>query len=376
MAQEKLEWRLIEGTGDFDEWTATLTAIAQAVAKGESHSTFLTWIIRGNAVIGPFFNHMKKDINYDWCKANGILMCRATTCGSTIAFKDGYIVSTSCINKNDPGIPKELNEFYPKQLSIYLRIGKEYGVGMMFRPVNNVEFKDPKDGIWKKAVMTGGGGLGDCLLVTHGMFIMPPPHDLLEKGVTLPPEKFRDKETATALERATCVEEIVGHKIDYYTDYYNKVVNYTAETFNAEMVPDELSDTEWKYKVDMLKLYRTPKFIYDRTEEMRFGEIPPDVKFTEYRTKMTDGPFVRVSLLTKGDEIYNIFFTGGIHAYPTIPVSPLDEIEKRLKGIKIDEKLIQERVEEVYNTPPYEILGTTAESWTKVIMDACRKAIS
>jgi hypothetical protein len=53
--------------------------------------------------------------------------------------------------------------------------------------------------------------------------------------------------------------------------------------------------------------------------------------------------------------------------------SLINEIERRLKGIKIDEKLLREKVQEAYNLPGRYIENCTVDEMAKAIMGACGK---
>ena len=319
-----------------------------------------------------YFNDPDKDINLELCRKHGIQVLRIVSGGGPIFGDTGFVGLGICLDRGNPKAPPTVEEMLKKTLTgVAEGVSKTFGVKARFKPLNDVEILG-KDGVWRKVGPSACIYGQKAILMGSALQVKKPPIDLIEKVIVPPPEKFMDKDTKSVRERMTWLEREVEREvsIDEVKEMYMEVVK---QTFNVELVPGELTEKEKEYYEEIRKLVTSDEFFYDRSER-RFGKIPPDVKRSEVRTKIPEGPFIRVVVLVKDGIIKDVLITGTLHASPLIPSSPIHEIEKSLRGVKIDRNLIKEKIEEVYRKPGFQIPKVSPDNFVDLIMKAAEEA--
>jgi lipoate-protein ligase A len=374
------EWRYIPAILPYIDLVTVAVALPNEInqeAAPFSPNMHLTIKLTRGALIVPSYVDPVKDANAEACRRHNLDFVRTPSGGATVYTDVKSCYSIIFGDIRNPKHPPRLGEKYKKHLScIADALSREFGIKARFRPVNDIEIQS-KDGIWRKVTAVGSGGSGNAFYTAGYIQVSEVPMDMVEQVIPVPPEKFLDKETKSMRERMTSLEREVGREIslDEVIDVFNRSI---STAYDVALVEMGLTDKELSDMKVIRELFEKEEYIYDRTEKRKFGEIPPDVKRAETLLKIPQGPLVRITVLIKGDTIYDILLTGSFHALPlptpiAIHTSPLHEIESRLKGIKIDDKLIREKITEVYALPGYEIANTTPDHLVKGIMEACAK---
>jgi lipoate-protein ligase A len=388
------EVRYITHVSDYIEWTAQVGAMLRSLAEGEAITLSKTTFNITELCI-PYFDHPEKDVNLGWCKEHGYALARVAACGGIVTFVKDMCGVMLNWHKGEAKLPDDPGDFYrifiPKWAEA---VSEKYGVKARYKPLQDLDVMG-KDGEWRKCSLCGTASdpSGTVNSVQLTVNTIPNPTDLIEHGIKVFPEKFADKTeaTATGLARATDlsaeIAAVLGRPLFYEESLKltNEAIELTLDVicqeFDLKLVRGRLTEKELKYLDAMMKIMTSDEWTFERSERMKFGEVLPDVEFVEYRKKVMPpgggGPAIRLDLLRKGDTIYDVLFTGTIHSGPCAMVPPynslIHELERKLKGVKIDEGLIGKKVTEAYAMPGRWIQNCPEEEMVKLIVEACQK---
>jgi len=140
--------------------------------------------------------------------------------------------------------------------------------------------------------------------------------------------------------------------------------------FGVKLILGRLSEVEMDYEQENRQKY-SPEILLARTEKKKFGPLPSGVKRGETIWKVPRGGLIRAVVLTKESQIHNLLFSGNILCSP---VTALEEVEVALKGSPVDEKMIREKVQTIYEKLGYQFTGTTPDDLVRLVLEAVGKA--
>jgi lipoate-protein ligase A len=375
MAKE--EWRYVKLHVDYLEAVATMTGLARALNEGLILPTILWVTMTSHSICLPMFPDYYKDVNVEFCKEHGIhgYEARLLSGGGVTWINQTDPAMFVIGDRRDPRITSEVVKQYEGFITAIAEGVKEkLGLELIFRPVNDVHIVC-KDGRRRKCSNFGGADVGNAIWRGGFIYRCDADYDLMDKAVTPPPEKFADKEEKEMRAHASSLSRELGREVTM-GELEEAVKWGVSQKYGVTLVPGELTDKEREYRAIFLNLFKSDALLYDRCEAKRFPEIPPDVKRSEALYKVPRGPLIRVTLLKKENKIHDILITGTMHTSPLNPIvgeTPIHEIERRVKGLSIDEELIREKVGEVFALEGYEIAASTPDDFVKVIMEACAK---
>ncbi len=353
-------WRFLE----IDRLSYAETAIyrpvlMRAVSEGIAPETVSFCRFPIPSLVLNFFNDPQKEINLEFCRSKGIPVCRVIASGGPIFGDTGYIFTFLHLKRANPKVPQDVPKMFEKTLTAVARgISNYFGIECRFRPLNDVEVRCP-DGAWRKIGPSSCFFEEKAIQMGSGIQVKEPDVHLIAKAIPAPPEKFLDKEAKSIQERITYLEKVVGRDIDLdeIRDIYRDRIE---DVFQVKLSPGELTDKENTYYREMESEYTSDDFFMERAEN-RPGEIPPDAKRKMIQFKVLQGPFMRIIVWKKDDQIEDIIISGTIHASPLRPTSPIHEIEKALKGKPVDQGLFESRIGEVLARPGFQIARVSPE---------------
>jgi hypothetical protein len=237
-------------------------------------------------------------------------------------------------------------------------ISEHFNVECRFRPLNDVELKC-EDGIWRKIGPSSCFYEEKAIQMGSGIQVKMPNVELIASAITPPAQKFLDKQTSSIQERITYLENVVGRTIDL-NEIKEIYIDQIEKIFETELVGGELTAKERDYYREMEKEYTSDEFFMERSER-KFGKVPSDVTRKMTQFKVPEGPMVRIITLVKDNKIWGLLISGAIHASPLRPTSPIHEIEKALKGLRVDQKLFESKITEILNRPNFNFAKVSAE---------------
>jgi len=334
-------------------------ALMKARSEGIVPDTVSFCTFKKPSMIITYFNDPEKEINLDFCRERGIPVSRLVIGGGPIFGDTGYIIVFLHIGRKNPKVPPDAEKMFEKTLTgVAAGISEFFNVECRYRPINDIEVKCD-DGIWRKIGPSGCLYEEKAVQMTSGIQVKENDVNLIESIISVPEEKFVDKQTKSVQERITYLEKIAGRNIDlgelkeFYIDRIEKI-------FEVTLVPGELTANERRYIRDMEKEYTSEEFFMEKSER-RFGTIPSDVVRKTVQFKVPEGPFVRIITFTKNDKIWNILISGMIHASPLRPTSPIHEIEKALKGQPVNGELFESKIKEILTRPNFNFAKVSPE---------------
>jgi hypothetical protein len=174
------------------------------------------------------------------------------------------------------------------------------------------------------------------------------PSNLMTKCLVSPAEKFADKILKDVSTRTWNFEEAGLYtkglkEIDRIrNDWIEITLKALKRAFNIEVEEGEWTDIELQYVEQFKKQFHAEQWIFARSAEKKFEEIPPGTNLGKAFLKVPAGPLIRVYVLREGDTIKDIMFTGTLHMTPG---DALEKLEQELIGLKIDEKAIKAKVD-------------------------------
>jgi len=323
------------------------------------------------SLITNFFNDPEKDVDLHFCRGRGIPVYRTIASGGPIFGDTGYIFTFLHLARENPKVPPDAERMFEKTLSgIAAGLSETFQVECRFRPLNDVEIRCT-DGIWRKIGPSSCFYEERAIQMGSGIQVKPPDVNLIASIITPPAQKFSDKEAKHIQERITSLEKVVGREI-HLSEVREVYVRQIEKVFEVKLVPGELTQKERQYYREMEAEYTSEEFLMERAEK-RFGEIPPDVSRRMVELKVPEGPLVRIVTLVRGERLWGLLISGSIHASPLRPTSPIHEIEKALKGERIDQGLFRSKIEEILSRPGFHFAKVSAEWLARSIYECARQ---
>ena len=368
-----MEWRHIKKRTGVADMFAIFPSITEAVSQGNIADTIFQGRLLRDAIGLGFFSDPEKDIDIRYCEEHDIeWKMRAVAGGGPVWMGAGQAWIGLFAKQRPPRIPATLGELYEKFLGgIAETLSQRLKIKARYRPVNDIEVRTEK-GNWKKIGICSAQSKENAVSIFSAIQVKQVPMQKASRAIVPPPEKFADKDAKSISERMTCLESELGVEISV-KDLESLLSEAVAKSFDIKLAPGELTERELKLKRDYHELLTSDESLFGRSERGKFKDVPPDIKRSEVLFKVPQGPFVRITILmdpaTK--EIYDLLITGAIHVMPLTPqASPIHEMERRLKGVPLQEEFIREKLNEVFKLPGYEIVGASAEDFAKHFMKA------
>lgn len=323
------------------------------------------------SVVLNFFNDPDKDIDLKFCRQRDIPVYRVISSGGPIFGDTGYIFVFIHAARDSHGIPSTVKEMFAKTLSsIAHGLSECFDIEVRFRPLNDLEAKGT-DGVWRKIGPSSCFYDNQAIQMGSGIQIHQPDLDLMASIITPPPEKFLDKQAKSIQERVTCLDNIVGRRVEI-REIKQIYVTQMEKTFGVELSQGGLSRQELDYLKKFEDEYTSEDFLMDRSEK-RLDPLPEGIQRRQLQYKISGGPLIRIICFIKGRRIWRIIITGSIHASPLWPSSPVHEIENALVETPIDRKVIRDRLIRVMERPNYEMPGVIPEELAEKIELCCMK---
>ena len=368
----KQKWRFLEVDWLTYAQTAVLRpTLLKAVSERIVPDTLTFCSFPRPSVILNFFNDPDKDIDLKFCRQRDIPVYRVISSGGPIFGDTGYIFAFIHAARSSPSIPSTVEKMFAKTLlGIAQGLSERFDIEVRFRPLNDLEARDT-DGVWRKIGPSSCFYNNQAIQMGSGIQIHQPDLELMSSIIIPPPEKFRDKQAKSIQERVTCLDNIVGRKVEIW-EVKQVYVTQVEKTFGVELSHGDLCRQELDYFKKFEEEYTSENFLMERSEK-RLDQLPEGIQRRQLEYKVSGGPLIRIICFTKGGRIWRIIITGSIHASPLLPSSPVHEIENALMETPIDRKAILDKVVRVMERPNYEIPGVVPEELAEKIELCCMK---
>lgn len=313
-----------------------------------------------------YFQDIEKDMNLDYCVVWGYPCIRRPVGGGSIVVSPIDSIVFLYLDDRDPIVPKSREEQFNKILGgVVTGLKDKFGLAdARIKPLNDIDIGP------KKLMASSIEKVGEhCLEFEATIPTEEFPTEIADNLFPYIPEKMADKATKTAAERVTYLNKEVGREVSL--EEMRDLYAYGIEkAFGIKFVLGELIEREKEVANALVKQFITVEWTFGNTEKRKFGEIPKDVVRAEFRHKAVAG-LMRAVTLTKSGVIENIHFSGDFVAEPATVIA---EMEQALKGAKVNENEVRERIRKVLDRPGVEIPQATLDDFVTTVMGAVKQA--
>lgn len=363
-----IERRLIDfGEVAISELLSATEAAREEIAAGRSPDTLLAGVTRLSELVMTRFEDPEKDVDLGACKKYGVLCNRIVTGGGATMAWAGAICFTHTLSTKSEGVPSDMLEANKYFADIFVEWGKNMGLDLHWRPINDVETVENR-----KFINYGATVIHHVVQSTSIVTLDSDP-SVVAKVIKVPPEKFIDKKAKSIEERTTTLKRELG-RIPSYEEVKEAYFKAYEKVTGTKLVPGEMTEIEKKSWDDLVVQRTSGEWLYMVSERKKFGD---DLKLIGTELRKGEGvhkakKLIRATVLMKGDKIKNLYFSGDFYLSPW---SIVDEMENTLKGIEAEAEVIRRRIEDIYARPEVQLTTTgEVDDWVTVVMKAVQNA--
>ena len=336
------EWRLL----DLDALPAVDTqiiyeAVALARSKNLVPDTLILCYPESPLVCIGYHQELEKEIDYAFCKSQGIPVVRRILGGGAVYLDQGQLFYQIIVDRRNPKIPMSIKDFFRKLLEAPTKTYQDLGIPAQYKPINDIEVGG------RKISGNGAGTLDNVVNIMTGNIIMDFNFEMMVKILKVPSEKFRDKVAKSLKERMTTIKRELGHDVPLEKIKSLLIKNY-EETLDINFRTETLTDWEKNTMTDLRKKYQSREWLYlpflRHTDLARKVKISSTASVSESAYKAPGG-LIRVTLRIDENRIKGIMFSGDFWIYPQ---DKLGALEKSLTGVTTDIHEINRIIQKFY----------------------------
>jgi len=363
-------WRLLK-MGEISPLETQMVYEAVALArdrKAVPDSIIFCWPKTPLVCIG-FHQEVEKEINYDYCQENKILVVRRILGGGAVYLDEGQLFYQIIASEENPKIPKTISKLFAKLLQAPISTYQAIGIPAEYKPINDIQIQG------RKISGNGVGKVGQINILT-GNLILDFNYDAMVRILKVPSEKFRDKMVSTLRDRVTTITRELGQSPDK-NDLMHLLKQNFEKFLEIELIEDKLSKLEQRILRDLRKKYLSKEWLFQTTlrhpellqksrvlsDTKRIVKIADSVYVCESVFK-SQGGLIRVTMEIDEEKIKDILISGDFEFFPK---EDLSSLEQELVGLTLDEEIITAKIEEFYKIHFIQSPGTNPNDFAKTI---------
>lgn len=343
-------WRLLD-PGPLPAWRqmALDSVVIRARAAGKAPDTFRFMEFSPHTALVGLHQAIDLELDRDACHALGVEYNRRITGGGAIYMDTRQLGWELCIGKDNPGLPVDPSELYPRLAAVVVTALKEWGIAARFRPVNDVEVEG------RKISGTGGAEWGGALIY-QGTLLVDFDIDTMLRVLRLPVEKLTDKVIDSFRQRVVTMRELL-HRAPPMAEVKQTLVAAVEQVLGVRVEPAGLTEEEMRDWEAVAGDFQSPGWI-DRRRPPAAGY---DLRTARFKAP---GGLLQAHLLVDptASRIRRAFLTGDFFVYPERAVL---DLEAQLKESAATPEALRAIVEAHYQRG-YRYLGVTPADWTEV----------
>jgi lipoate-protein ligase A len=310
-----------------------------------------------------YFQDAPQEVDLPYCREAGIPFMRREVGGGATYLDENQVFYQLIWKKDNPAFPKIIQEIYPWFSDAAVETYRAFGIETEFRVVNDIVTKNGR-----KIAGEGGGDIGECMVFVGGI-LLDFDYRAMSRILKVPDEKFRDKVFKTMDENLTTMKRELGS-----TPSREEVVRVLKGAFEKKLGTLEKASLhpEVIEKMKELELWMTSeKFLLKKTPR-----IPTGVKIKEgvevlYGIHKARGGLIRTAEEISAGTIEEIAISGDFTLHPK---GSLDELEKSLGNVPLNEDRIIERVETCYEEKGMESPGVGSKDIATTILNPLKNS--
>jgi len=240
-----MRWRLLPRyDADIKFQLAVDEAQARLATKlQEKANTLRFWVDHKSVVIGRL-QCVHKEVNFEYCKTNGINIARRFTGGGAVFHDKGNLNFTLCMIQEDPRVPRRLPEVYEKYIN-----GITIGLNEIGIPVKYDENRFCLR-IGKKKVTGTAGWMKQGVSFIHGTLLINTNLEMLKKALSPPENQQVYQRDRTRVRCKGSMQDIVTNIADEKIDCPSEgfiiegIIKGLERTIGDTIEKDEFSQME------------------------------------------------------------------------------------------------------------------------------------
>ncbi|MEM3061564.1 MAG: lipoate--protein ligase [Candidatus Bathyarchaeia archaeon] len=361
------EWRFIDlGLMDSFDTQAIYEAVGIARSKNLVPDTLILCQPSYKIVCLGYHQEVKKEIDLDYCLKSRIPIVRRMLGGGAVILDSNQQFYQIIAHRSNPSIPYRVEKAYEKLLKAVVLALQKLRIQAEYSAINDVHVNGRK-------ISGNGATVLDEVLILTGNLILDFDYKTMCNVLKVPSEKFKDKLAKSLKERVTTVKDEIG-----FVPSIEKIKEILKESFeevlSTKLEKGELVDEERELLEKLRKKYRSNEWLFEienshrNLMEKRGVKISGNLRIVEARYKAKGG-LIRVLLDIADETITDIMISGDFWFYPK---EKLTWLERTLRGVRLDEKILYERIKNFYIEENIESPGTTITDFVSSIMLASK----
>ena len=305
--------------------------VAYAMRPGDPDTITLMNPAEPYVCIG-FHQELEKEIDVDYCRANGIPIVRREVGGGAVYLDKNQLFWHAIFQREH--LPFSIEEIYAKVLAGPVAAHRAMGIDAYHQPVNDLQVGGKKIG------GTGAASIGGAFIVV-GSLIFDFDYTLMARVLKVPSEKFRDKVFKTLNEYLTTIRRELGDRAPSWEDGKELLITHFAEALGAEVERGELTDREWRVIEELDAVLASEAWTEQRGGLRRAGvKIAEGIHVREAAHKAPGG-LIRTTVVERAGAIDDLVLSGDFFCYPPEAIPAL---ERSLIGTPLEEEVLTIRI--------------------------------
>jgi lipoate-protein ligase A len=331
-------------------------AVAYAM-KEETPNTIIMVSPNAPYVCIGYHQEMQKEVDLDYCAANGLSVYRREVGGGAVYLDNGQLFTQWIFHKED--LPSSLEERFKLYIDPLVGTYQALGINANHRPINDVHVEGKKIG------GTGAAQMGIAEVVV-GSLMYTFDKKTMSKVLKVPSEKMRDKIFESLEAYMTTMSEQLGSTPDraMVKDLY---MGKVSEALGMEVYEGEWTVEEEAMAQEIDARFTSDEWLYQKGRLQQPGvKIHEDVHLVEAAFK-AQGGLIRVIARLREGRIDDVSISGD---FTLLPSFALGALEQSLRGLSATPETLKSKIEEAYYRLSIQSPGVTPADFTTAIMNA------
>jgi lipoate---protein ligase len=303
-----------------------------------------------------------REVDLAVCAELGFPVIRREVGGGAV-YLDGNQLFTQWIFAAEH-LPATVEDRFTLYCDILVQAYRALGIEAAYRPVNDIHVNGRKIGGTGAARMDRAEVLVGSLMFDFDVLTM-------SRVLKVPSEKFRDKVFQTMSEYMTTMRRELGTPPDRSVVVEAYVAACSA-ALGRPIEPGEVRPDEIELAERLDERFASREWLEESGGLRRPGvRIHEGVRVAEGAHKASGG-LVRCLAVVRDDHLEDVGFSGDFTARPADVPARLAEV---LRGCRVAENALHERVSTFYEQTRPETPGVTADDWVAAVMQATSTAV-
>ena len=244
-----MKWRLIIDEKPNDAYTNM--AIDEAILVEHKVPTLRLYQWNPSAISIGYFQSLKREVNIDKCKEQGIDIVRRITGGGAV-FHDKELTYSFVCPENL--VSNKIIDSYEKICNTIVYALNKFGLDAKFIPINDIIVNGKK-------ISGNAQTRRDGIILQHGTILLDVDVDKMFSLLLVPDEKLKDKIIKNIKERVTSRKD---QGIKNIEDLKNNIIEGFEKEFSIKFEMGNLSENENKLSEKYIQKFSSDEWINKR----------------------------------------------------------------------------------------------------------------